>query len=69
MELLIMDADLDELVARGATARELRETAEHKGFKTLADSGIRRILDGDSTLAEVSRVVDLAPRTSAPRPT
>jgi type II secretory ATPase GspE/PulE/Tfp pilus assembly ATPase PilB-like protein len=62
MELLIMDGDLDELVARGATARELRSAARDKGFQTLADAGIRRILDGDSTLAEVSRVVDLSVR-------
>jgi len=60
MELLVMDGDLDELVARGATARELREAAKSKGFNTLADAGIRRIVDGDSTLAEVLRVVDLS---------
>ncbi|HTD90651.1 MAG TPA: GspE/PulE family protein, partial [Burkholderiales bacterium] len=62
MELLVMDGDLDELVARGATARELRDAATSKGFQTLADAGIRRILEGDSTLAEVSRVVDLTSR-------
>ncbi len=65
MELLVMDADLDELVARGATARELRDAAKSKGFQTLADAGVRRILDGDSTLAEVSRVVDLTLRQIA----
>ena len=62
MELLVMDSDLDELVARSATARELRDAAKSKGFQTLADAGIRRILDGDSTLAEVSRAVDLTLR-------
>jgi type II secretory ATPase GspE/PulE/Tfp pilus assembly ATPase PilB-like protein len=62
MELLVMDGDLDELVARGATARELREAAKSKGFQTLADAGIRRIVDGDTTLAEVSRSVDLTLR-------
>jgi type II secretory ATPase GspE/PulE/Tfp pilus assembly ATPase PilB-like protein len=60
MELLVMDGDLDELVARGATARELRDAAKSKGFKTLADAGIGRIIDGDTTLAEVLRVVDLS---------
>jgi type II secretory ATPase GspE/PulE/Tfp pilus assembly ATPase PilB-like protein len=62
MELLIMDGDLDELVARGATARELRDSATSKGFQTLADAGVRRVLDGDTSLAEVSRVVDLTSR-------
>ena len=43
----------------GATARELRETAKSKGFQTLADAAIRRVLEGDSTLTEVLRAVDL----------
>jgi len=33
MEILHMDADLDELVARRATARELRAAAVEKGFR------------------------------------
>ena len=59
MELLLMDNDLDELVARGATARELRGAAREKGFQTLADAATRRVLDGDTALAEVERAVDI----------
>lgn len=59
MELLRMDAELDELVARRATAQEIRSLALKKGFRTLAQDGIRRVLDGHTSLAEVSRVVDL----------
>ncbi len=62
MELLVMDTDLDELVARRATARELREAALSKGFQPLADAGIRRIIEGTTTIAEVSRTVDLTGR-------
>jgi general secretion pathway protein E/type IV pilus assembly protein PilB len=62
IELLHMDADLDELIARRATARELSKVALEKGFRTLADDGIRRILEGVTSLAEVSRVVDLTGR-------
>ena len=62
MELLVMDTDLDELVARRGTAREMRETALSKGFQTLADAGIRRIVEGSTTIAEVSRTVDLTGR-------
>ncbi len=62
MELLVMDGDLDELVQRGATARELNIAAKRKGFLTLADAGIRRVLEGVSTLSEVSREVDLTVR-------
>ncbi len=62
LEMLHMDGDLDELIARRATARELRNVALEKGFRTLADDGIRRILEGKTSLAEVSRVVDLTGR-------
>ena len=62
MELLKMDHDLDDLVSRRASTRQIRETALSKGFRPLAMDGIRRILQGVASLAEVSRVVDLTDR-------
>lgn len=62
MEVLKMDADLDELIANRATTRELLKHAIANGFKTMADDGIRRILQGDTTIEELSRVVDLTGR-------
>jgi type II secretory ATPase GspE/PulE/Tfp pilus assembly ATPase PilB-like protein len=62
MELLKMDHDLDDLVSHRASTREIRETALAKGFRPLAIDGIRRILQGVTSLAEVSRVVDLSDR-------
>ena len=62
MELLIMDGDMDELVARRATAKELRAAAVAKGFRTLAEEGLQRVIDGVTSLAEVSREVDLTGR-------
>jgi len=59
MELLKMDVDLDDLVARRASVRELKQTAQDKGFRPLAADGIRRVLQGITSLEEVSRVVDL----------
>ncbi|HUX63429.1 GspE/PulE family protein [Sulfuricella sp.] len=59
MELLKMDADLDELIARRAPTLEIKAMAMSKGFRTLADDGARRVLDGSTSLDEVSRVVDL----------
>ena len=59
MEMLVMDADMDELVARRATAKELRTAALAKGFRPLAEAGMQRVLDGATTLAELSRAVDL----------
>ena len=62
MELLVMDSDMDELVARRATARELRAAALAKNFQSLAEEGIARVLDGITSLAEVSRAIDVTGR-------
>jgi len=65
MELIRLDADLDELIARRATAREFRNAALAKGYRPLAEDGIRRALDGSTSLEEVGRVIDLTERMSA----
>ena len=62
MEILKLDVDIDELVARRATARELQLAAVAKGFRTLADDGARRVLEGTTSLDELMRVVDLTDR-------
>ena len=59
MELLRFDREIDDLVARDATPRELHKFASAKGFDTLADDGIRRVLEGVTSMDEVSRVLDL----------
>lgn len=64
MELLKMDHDLDDLVSHRASTRQIREAAMSKGFRPLAMDGIRRILQGVTSLAEVSRVVDLTDRVN-----
>jgi general secretion pathway protein E/type IV pilus assembly protein PilB len=62
MEILKMDGELDELIAHRATGRELHKSAVAKGFRTLADDGVRRALDGSTSLEELIRVVDLTDR-------
>jgi len=62
LEILKLDRQLDELIARRATMRELQDLAVANGFITLADDCIRRVLEGVSSLDEVSRVVDLTDR-------
>ena len=62
MELLKFDHALDELIARRASLRELTEAARAKGFIPLAETAIKRVLDGTTTLDEVARVVDLTER-------
>ena len=64
-EVLPFDPELDELIATRATQRQLLQTAVAKGFQTLAEAGAACVLAGVSSLAEVSRVVDLAARPAA----
>ena len=62
MELLRIDSDMDSLIARRAHFDELRKMALDKGFTTLADDGVRRILEGYTSIGEVMRVIDLTSR-------
>jgi type II secretory ATPase GspE/PulE/Tfp pilus assembly ATPase PilB-like protein len=62
MEILVMDGEIDELVARRATLRELRTTAMARDFQPLADEAIARVVDGTTSLVEVARTVDLTGR-------
>ena len=62
MELFKLDAEIDELIARRATGREIRSAATAKGFRSLAEDAISRVLLGQTSLEEISRVVDLTDR-------
>ena len=62
IELLKMTPALDELIARRASTRELKNAAAAGGFHSLIDDGLRRVLEGVTTLEEVGRVVDLTER-------
>jgi type II secretory ATPase GspE/PulE/Tfp pilus assembly ATPase PilB-like protein len=62
LEVLQFDEDLDEQIARRGTQRDLLRMALSKGFRTLADIGASRVLDGSTSLEEISRVVDLTSR-------
>ena len=62
LEILKMNSELDDMLVHGATAKELKEAAYEQGFLTLADDGIRRVLDGITSLEEITRVTDLTER-------
>ena len=62
MEILPFDPYIDELIAKRATQRELLKLAISKGFKPLAEIGTERVLDGTTSLEEMSRVIDLSSR-------
>jgi type II secretory ATPase GspE/PulE/Tfp pilus assembly ATPase PilB-like protein len=62
LEILKMNTDLDDLLAHGATTKEIRDAAYEQGFFTLADDGVRHIISGITSIEEVGRVADLTER-------
>ncbi len=62
MEILRVDAEIDMLLAKGATIRDIARQAQERHFRSLADDGIRRVMEGLTTIDEISRVVDLTDR-------
>jgi len=64
LEILKMNSDLDDLLAHGATTKEIKDAAYDQGFFTLADDGVRHIIGGITSIEEVARVADLTDRMS-----
>jgi len=64
IEVLKINQELDEMIARTATRAEMREAAVKSGFQELAEDGVRHVLSGLTSLSEISRVVDLTARVS-----
>jgi len=62
VEVLKINHELDEMIARVATRREMHEAAVAAGFQDLAEDAVRHVLAGSTSLSEVSRVVDLTAR-------
>ncbi|HAC35389.1 MAG TPA: secretion system protein E [Gammaproteobacteria bacterium] len=61
-EALRFDEDIDELILQSSPLTTVRAVVREKGFKTLADDGTDRILAGQTSVDEVTRVIDLTQR-------
>jgi len=59
MEVLTLNHELDEMIASKATMLQLLAKARDGGYQQMADDGIRQVREGDTTLEELSRVIDL----------
>ncbi len=62
IEVLTIDEGFNELIAAGATLGQFEHHARSMGFKSMADDGMRLIVEGITTVEELSRVVDLTKR-------
>ncbi|PCK00634.1 MAG: type II secretion system protein E [Zetaproteobacteria bacterium] len=59
VEILLFDEDLDEIVANNGSKAEIKALALKKGFKSLRDDGILKVLEGITDFDALSKVVDL----------
>lgn len=55
-ELMMMTNKIRDLAFAGASTQEIRRAAISQGMKTLYDDGIRKVLNGTTTIEEVMRV-------------
>jgi CheY-like chemotaxis protein len=59
MEVLTINAEIERRIGQGATAEQIAEAARACGLRSLWESGLRHVLAGESTLAELLRVTDV----------
>jgi len=58
-EILVVDDDIRSLILKRAPSTEIRNLAVRKGMRTLRQAGIRKALEGITSLEEVFRVTQL----------
>ncbi len=68
LEILTMTAELERLIAAGQAADRIAEAARRGGMKSLWDSGLAHVTRGESTIEELTRVVDIPAEAEAPQP-
>lgn len=61
-EIMPVDKNVDELIAKSATRAEILDYLRTKGFATMAEDGIQKVLAGVTDLDELIRTVDLTDR-------
>jgi type II secretory ATPase GspE/PulE/Tfp pilus assembly ATPase PilB-like protein len=73
VEVLTVTSEVERRIASGETAEQIATAARRSGMKGLWESGLEHVLRGESTLDELTRVVDIPqeddhpPGPAAPR--
>ncbi len=62
IEILKITGEMDDLIGRRASFREMLRQALSQGFRPILVDACRRVLDGTTSVDEISRVVDLTDR-------
>ena len=68
LEILTMTPELERRIAAGEAADRIAEAARRGGMKSLWDSGLAHVTRGESTIEELTRVVDIPAEEEAAQP-
>lgn len=58
-EILLFDEEMDDVVANSGTKAKIKSMAIEKGFKSMKDDGILKVLEGTTSLDALSKIVDI----------
>lgn len=61
-EILLFDEDLDDIVANNGHRSALKNKAKEKGFVSMADDGVEKVLMGLTSIPALAKVANLAER-------
>ena len=59
VEVLVADAEVERRISAGSTAEHIAQAARESGMRSLWSSGIDHVLDGNTDLDELLRVVEV----------
>ncbi len=59
LEIFLLDEEIQEKVAQGATTRELRIEGKNRGMRNLRDAGWEKVLQGLTSIEEVERITGM----------
>lgn len=58
-EILDVSAGIRRMIVQGASDDQIKETAMTQGMRTLKDQGVSRVMQGNTALDELLRVIDM----------
>ena len=58
-EILLVDKDIKNLIIQGAITHEIEDKAVENGMLTMAQDGVLKVLEGETTIDEIERMTDL----------
>ena len=59
VEIIDVDKELDEMIVRRATKKEMTQYLNNNGFISMQIDGVQKVVMGYTTMDELMRVVDL----------